>query len=638
MTTTTPMERLRGLRAVGELAAAYHRVPALLAELLDEAAPADRDALLGRAGRLLAGLDLDEVLHHHPATQMVTVAITGQSTVAGLVDPLTAELARHGLLLRPLIGDHGGWLHDLTDPRGQLLPERPDLSLCLLDAETVFAELPSPWRVEELAEAAERVLERLARLAAEHERLAPGLLVLNTLPLLRRHAGQLVDHASRARLGAVWREFNARLLRLTERHRSLVVLDLDPLTAATGPVEDARLACYAQVRYTAPVLAGYAREVGHLTRSLTGLTRKCLVLDLDNTLWDGVLGEDGPDGIAAADTLRGEAFGAFQRTVRQLASQGVLLAVSSKNDRGPVLETLRSHPDLLLREPDFAEVRADWLPKDGHLADIARQLGIGTDSLVFADDSPGERAQVRFGLPEVAVLPLDGEPALHGERLLADGWFDVLRLTEEDRARPEQYRLEGERHRLREDSGSHADFLHQLGVSVRIGPPEPHEYPRLVQLTQRTNQFNLTGLRLQPGDPAAVAEDAGRLLLAIRAADRFGSNGLVGALLGRHTPDGLLLENAWLSCRVLTRGIEQAVLAALLAESRAAGRPAVHARFTPTAKNHRAELFYPELGFTETARTEDGVLFRHDLECPPEPPPHVHVTLDLGWPTDAWAR
>ncbi|MFJ2581560.1 HAD-IIIC family phosphatase [Kitasatospora aureofaciens] len=640
---TPPLDRLRALRAGGGLAAAYHEVPGLLAELLDDADPARRTADLCRAGRLLAGADPEAVLRHHPDTPALTVAITGQSTVGELVDPLTAELARHGLLLRPLLGDFGGYLRDLTDPAGlfhpagPVHPAGPDLALCLLDAETVFAEVPTPWQPEDVAAAADRVLGRLAGLVAEYRQLSAGTLVLNTVPLLRTHSHQLVDHRSRARLGAVWREFNAGLLRLAEDHPSLVVIDLDPLVADGGPAYDARLAGYAKARLSTPLLAAYAREIGHLARALRGKTRKCLVLDLDHTLWDGVLAEDGPEGVAAAGTLRGEAFGGFQRHVRQLASQGVLLAVSSKNDEAQVLETLRDHPDLVLREPDFVRINANWSDKAGNLLDIADRLGLAPDALVFADDSPAEQAQVRHGAPGVAVLPLDDEPALHPVRLLADGWFDVPRLTDEDRDRTAQYRMEGQRSRLREGSGSLAEFLAQLGVTVEVGPPSPHEYPRLAQLTQRTNQFNLTGMRLQPAEPALLADDPERLLLAVRSADRFGPNGLVGVVLGRYTEDRLLLENVWLSCRVLTRGVEQACLAALLAHAAAEGLGAVDAYYRPTVRNHRVRDFYPALGFTELAREGDQVYYRHDLTERPDAPGHIRLDLRVDRPRPSHA-
>ncbi|MEU1364950.1 HAD-IIIC family phosphatase [Streptomyces sp. NPDC005803] len=628
---TTAMDRLREMRGRGLLEKTYDRVAAVLAQ--EEPGGGLPDA--AAAGRLLGGIDDDAVLAHHPAVPVVTVAVTGQSTVGHVLDPLRGELARHGMLLRPVVGEHGTYLRDLTDPAGELRAAGPDLTLCLLDAETLFSQVPAVWRPADVAAAAEEVLARCVAMAGA----APGTLVLNTLPLPRSYSHQLVDHRSRALLGAVWREFNARLLRLTELPSAPVVIDLDPLVAEGGPVTDPRLARYAKVQLGAELLAAYAREVGHLARALRGATRKCLVLDLDNTLWDGVLGEEGPDGIAAAGTLRGEAFGAFQRCVRQLGSQGVLLAVSSKNDQEQVERVLAGHPDLVLRAPDFVAVNANWEPKDANLADIARQLDLGTDALVFADDSAAERAQVLHGLPEVAVVPLGEEPASHVARLLADGWFDTMSLTEEDRARTGEYRARRQRRDLHAGSGSHQEFLEALDIRLDVGPARPHEFARISQLTLRTNQFNLTGGGYAESALAALAADPGRhLLLAARSADRFGDNGLTGAVLVTVAGGTWHLDNLWLSCRVLGRGIERAFLAILLSRARRLGVNAVGARYVPTVRNHRARDLYPSCGFVARDLPDreaygDGTAeFHHDLAVLPDLPGHVCVTESGGQP------
>ncbi|MQY14098.1 hypothetical protein SRB5_42590 [Streptomyces sp. RB5] len=624
---TKGLDRLRDLRAQGLLEKAYDEVPRLLAGETGE--PEVGGLELRTAGRLLAGVDPAAVLAHRPATPVITVAVTGSCTVGPVRDPLTAELARHGMLARTVTGDHGAWLRDLTDPAGALRAADPEFTLCLLDAGAVFAEVPVPWRPEDVEEAAGRLVDRLAAIAADW----PGTLVLNTLPLERRYTHQLVDHASRARLGALWRDANARLLRLVESSPRVVVIDLDPLLGGAVPVADPRLAQYAAVNLGAELLAGYAREVAHLVRSLRGRTRKCLVLDLDNTLWDGILAEDGPEGVAASGSLRGEAFHTFQRVVKQLAAQGVLLAVNSKNDAAAVREVLTGHPDLLLREDDFAAVRANWAPKDANLREIADELGLAPDACVFADDTPAERAQVRHGAPDVALVALGADPALHTTALLADGWFDTPALTDEDRARAGRYRGERRRRELRAGTGSYEEFLTGLDTRVDLGPPRAHEFPRLAQLTQRTNQFNLTGLRLREDELRAYAADpAHRLLLAARTADRFGDHGLTGALLGRyHESAGVLeLENMWLSCRVLARAIEQACLAALLAAARDDGLNAVEARWLPTPRNHRARGFYPSCGFEDvTPPNRDPAAgerrYRHDLTRLPAMPDHVRV-------------
>ncbi|MFD0329344.1 HAD-IIIC family phosphatase [Streptacidiphilus monticola] len=290
------------------------------------------------------------------------------------------------------------------------------------------------------------------------------------------------------------------------------------------------MSAYAKAHLGEELLARYAREVGHLGRALRGKAKKVLVLDLDNTLWDGVLGDDGADGIAAATTFRGEAFGTFQKLARQIGSQGVLLAVSSKNDQEPVLEVLRTHPDMVLRDTDFVRINANWNPKDANLRDIAAKLNLGVDSFVFADDSTFETGLVAAGLPEVAVVRLDEEPALHVEKLLADGWFDVRELTAEDRERASLYRVESERQDLLDSSGSYEEYLEQLQVRVQVSAVGDLDLARVAQLTLRTNQFNLTTQRLQPDEVRARIDDPEHLVLSVRSGDRFGDNGVVGAL------------------------------------------------------------------------------------------------------------
>jgi FkbH-like protein len=631
---TGPLDRLRALHAEGRLADAYDEVPGLLSELAAAGDPAGPPAPdLARAGQLLSRLDREEVLREHPGTETITVAVTGGSTLSGLTAPLTAELARHGLLGRLTEGDYGAWRRDLHDISSDVYAA--DLALCVLDAEIVFAELPHPWSVEDVQRVLSGKLSLISSLAERYVTRGAGTLVLNTVPLLRTQWRRLVDARSRARLGVIWREFNAGLLRLAAVHDRVHVVDLDPLIASSGPVNEPRLAAYAKVQFGEELLASYAREVGHLARVLRGRTKKVLVVDLDNTLWDGILGDDGADGIAAATTYRGEAFGRFQKAVGQIGAQGVLLAVCSKNDIEPVRGVLRDHPDMALRESDFVQVTANWEPKDRNLLEIAQKLNLGVDSFVFADDSPFECGLVTRSLPGVAVVRLDEEPALHIERLLADGWFDVRELTAEDRARATQYRTEVARQDLLESADSMEEYLAELGVEVSFSPVRDHEIARVSQVTLRTNQFNLTTERLQQADVRARHESADGLVLAIRSADRFGDNGLVGAVLvsGAEPAGEWHIDNMLLSCRVFARGIEQACLTALLHEARARGAGAVHARYRPTAKNHRVRDLYPSMGFAETGEDADGtVTFRHDLseENLPTPPAHVRLSADIA--------
>lgn len=588
---------------------------------------------LPRAGRLLAGLDEDRVRQAHPGLPAVRIAVTGHSTLNALLPALVAQCARHGLWTRPQLSDFDSYVFDLTDPSSELYARDPDLALCVLDARVVLDKLPSPWSVQDLADVLDAELGLLEGLVARFGATARGTLVLNTLPLPHSLTAQLVDLRSRARAGALWREANARLLLLVEEHPRLVVLDLEAVNDAVRDrptVADTRLSLYAKAHLSPETLGAYAREAGHLARMITGRLRKCLVLDLDNTVWGGVLGDDGPEGIEVADTYRGEAFRAFQRVARQIASQGVLLAAVSKNDLEPVREVLRGHPGMTLREDDFVRVVANWRPKHENLRELAADLNIGVDSFVFVDDSPYERGLVRRELPEVAVVDVDEEPALHGERLLREGWFTVRELTGEDLRRPERYRDELVRRDFLNDFDSLDDYLRELGVTVRLAAVGEREVARISQITLRTNQFNMTGRRLQPEDVRAWCADPVRLPLAVHASDRFGDNGVVGAVFLRFEGRTAVLDNFLLSCRVFSRGIEQSCLSAVLRYAKDRGAREVTGSFVPTAKNGKVADFYERSGFVALDAGPHGATFRHDLGVIADPPEHVALVEDFG--------
>jgi len=618
-----PAETLLALHRSGQLASRYPEVGHLVAQLSGPE--------LARAGRLLANLDPAEVLREHPDVPVVTVAVTGHGTLSMLAPALAVELARHGLLMRGVMTDFDSYVFELGDPDSGLYGADPDLALCVLDPTVVSDELPTPWGPDDVEEVLATKLRLLDGLASRFQVTGRGVLVLNTLPLPRRLTAQLVDHGSRARLGAVWREGNAGLLRLAERYPAVVVLDLDPLLADGLPAGDARQSTYFKAHLSGELLAGYAREIGHLARHVTGRTKKVLALDLDGTTWGGVLGDDGPEGIEVSEGYRGAAYRAFQHVAKQLGSQGVLLAVVSKNDLEPVRDVLRDHPGMTLREDDLVRVVANWRPKHDNLTELAAALNLGVDSFVFVDDNPYECGLVRHALPRVAVVPVDDEPALHVEKLLQDGWFDTRALTTEDRTRVAKYRDELVRKDFLDTFESIEDYLRELKVKVRLtAVTDPTaDAARISQLTLRTNQFNLTTVRLQPPQVHELLADSAARVLAIHAQDRFGDNGMVGAVFVRRHGDALHLDNFVLSCRVFSRGIEVACLSEVLRHARATGAVAVFGAYQQTAKNRMVESFYPRHGFEPTADDGTRRLFRHDLAEILPPPAHIDLTASL---------
>jgi FkbH-like protein len=340
-----------------------------------------------------------------------------------------------------------------------------------------------------------------------------------------------------------------------------------------------------------------ARVVG----AQRGRSRKCLVLDLDNTLWGGVVGDVGVDGLVLGEgSAGGEAFLELQRYAKQLKERGVILAVCSKNDPVIAAKAFADHPEMLLRPGDIAAFVANWNDKAANLRVIAEQLNIGLDSLVFVDDNPAERARVREALPMVAVPELPPDPGQYVRCVAAGGYFEAVSFTAEDAQRAEQYAANAQREALRGQAQSMEDFLRGLQMTVTYGPVAPVDLARATQLINKTNQFNTTGRRYAAEEVARVARDPTQIILQFRLADRLGDNGLVSVMILRPDPvDAAAMEiDTWvMSCRVFGRQLEDEAMNIAVEAALGRGARTVRARYLPTERNGVIADLYRNLGF-----------------------------------------
>jgi len=345
----------------------------------------------------------------------------------------------------------------------------------------------------------------------------------------------------------------------------------------------------------------YGDLVARVVCAQRGLSKKCLVLDLDNTLWGGVLGDDGVQGLVLGQgSAAGEAHLAVQRYAKQLRDRGVILAVCSKNDPQIAQDAFASHPEMVLKRSDLAAFVANWDDKARNLMDIARQLNIGIDTLVFLDDNPAERARIREALPGVAVPELPDDVAGYVRRLADAGYFEATSLTAEDRQRGEHYAQNAERDALRESAQSMDEFLQSLQMTLEYGPFTGLDLVRVNQLINKTNQFNPTTRRYSAEQLAALLGTPGTLSLQFRLRDRFGDNGLVSAMiLAPHAGDRQCLEiDTWvMSCRVFGRQLEHEAMNLAVEAAQRAGARELIATYASTPKNAVIRELYPQLGF-----------------------------------------
>ncbi|MER7466109.1 HAD-IIIC family phosphatase [Streptomyces sp. NPDC097981] len=597
------LRRITALRTAPESADPY------LAGRLDRL---EDPLLLSEAGRLLDGVTAAR-LSPAPARRAAPLRIAVAATfTADNVEPLLrAVLLAAGLDTEIHACPYNRLGPELTDPHSELAAFRPDATLCLVDA---AALLPGDWDPTRLDALADTVCERagtLARAAAAFAGRTGSDVLLHTVPLPRADRASVIGHRGAAALGRIWREANTVLLAAGETLDGVYTLDLESVLAdVPGPVRDERQYRFGRMAWTPRAELAYAREAAAFCRAAAGLGRKVLVLDLDDTLWGGVLGDDGPAGIELGTLYPGDCYTELQRRALALRRQGVLLAVCSKNERSLVDEVLAGHPDMVLRPDDFVAVLADWERKDVRIAALADELGLSPDAFVLADDSAFECGMVRKGLPQVGVVHLAGDPAGHALKVLDPAYFTQLGATATDAARTSLYRDRRERRRLESTHASAEDYLRDLGIRVAVAPADAFTLPRVIQLELRTNQFNLTGRTHGEAATRRLAASAAHLVLAVEVADRFGTEGVVGGVWIDRGAERWVIRNLVLSCRVLSRGVEQSVLQYVADRARAAGAALLEARFTPTGRNAPAAALYPSAGFgrADGPPGDDGTL------------------------------
>ena len=354
-------------------------------------------------------------------------------------------------------------------------------------------------------------------------------------------------------------------------------------------------------------LPEYARSLSAVIAAIHGRSKKGLVLDLDGTLWGGVVGDDGIDGIRiGADSAEGESFRRFQTYLKELAARGVFLAVCSKNEDA-IARAAFERTDMVLKLSDIGAFAASWGTKDEAIRRIAADLNVLPESLVFVDDSPAERELVRQRLPAVAVVELPSDPAGYAAALARGRYFETTYVSKEDRLRVQSRSAERERSELEQRAASYDDYLASLQMRATIQPWTPAEVGRVAQLLAKTNQFNLTGRRFGDAELAARIGNPEYVSLCLHLSDRFGDHGLVSVLLARCAEPVCELENWVMSCRVFKRGAEALLFAEAARELLSRGVRAVRGTLIPTERNGYVKDLFPSLGFSHLSTSPEGV-------------------------------
>ena len=551
---------------------------------------------------------LKRTLLEQPGLIEKKVALLSGSTIGEIKNILELFLLRQGI--KPVFyeGGYGLFFENLVFDDGSLAAFAPDLIYIHTSVRNLKL-WPNP------GDGPEQVQQKLS---AEYSRFEQAIraalgfgcpVICNNFDLpVYRVMGNREGSALEGRVHFV-RQLNQQLASLVQASSNLYLNDLAYLQALHGMDQFSSQTAWYAYKYAVSIdcIPYLCQSIANITKSLFGKNKKALALDLDNTLWGGIVGDDGPEGIVlGSESPAGMAYSEFQSYLKELSSLGVLLNVCSKNQEEAALSGLARADSVLTRE-DFICFKANWEPKSHNVAAMAKELNILPESIVFVDDNPAEREIVRQELPGVAVPEMTC-PEEYIAVLDRSGYFEVTTLSADDAKRSAMYRQNLERSQLEQSFGDYNDYLKSLDMHCQIGRFDAPHAERITQLINKTNQFNLTTRRYTAAEISALMENPDYLTLYGRLTDRFGDNGLVTAIIGHREGKVLDLELWIMSCRTFKRRLEHAMFDQLVAQAKAMGIETIIGHYYPTAKNLLVRDFYATIGFEQIAQDDEGNL------------------------------
>lgn len=548
------------------------------------------------------------------------VAFIGNFTIEPIRASMYAECFKQGINPQFYFGGYDQYSQEILNVDSALYQFDPAVTVLLLDSKTLvpelfnnFFEVASVDRfvlVEKKLKLVETLCENFLKLSKSH------LIISNFLLSEQYHMG-IYDYKIENGQKEILEKMNSKLLSYTRVNpQRFHFLDTEKVLANHGKnrCSNEKMRYLAKMIIPDKALPFLANEIMRFIRPITGQTKKCLVLDLDDTLWGGVLGEEGLEGIKLGDDAPpGNAFWEFQKAIKTLQKRGIILAINSKNDFDLVNNVFQNHPYMQLKLSDFACIRTNWQDKAQNMREIAEELNLDLSSFVYFDDNPAERFLIAQELPQVLTVDVPDDCSEFTRCLLHLDVFETLHITDEDKKRTKLYQNEGERKRLKTKITDLNSYLNALNITVEIFIWDEFAIPRIAQLTQRTNQFNLTTRRYSESDINLLAHSESSLIYYIKSGDRFGDHGIVATGIIHAKDDSWKIDTFLLSCRVIGRGIEQAFLHFICQNAIKKNIKKIIGEFLPTQKNTIAESFYSNMGFKIESSNKQKKVFSLDL-------------------------
>jgi len=543
----------------------------------------------------------------------VRLAVIGSTTLEPLAACFDVKTRLEGFHVETFVGGFNTYRQEVLDKSSDLYKIKPDVVVLSVDAWSIldkmflanFVRMSVKERKAVQKELAENVLSVTSNLESN----TSALILVNNFVVPVFTPFGIVDNKQEVGLKRFFEGTNEILAEKLEKSSRVFLVDLDNIASSFGKSRITNWNTWyrGSIPFSDDFTPILADEYIRYVIAMKGRAKKCIVLDLDNTLWGGIIGEDGIEGIKLGNTAPGIEYVEFQRSLLSLYNRGIILAICSKNNPDDALRVFREHPSQVLKEEHFAAMRINWQNKAANIAELAKEINIGLDSMVFLDDNPIERAQISQVHPEVLVVDMPKNPRLYREMIESLNVFDVLTLTSEDMARGEMYVGKRKRTELEQSATSIEDFLRTLELKVRINEVTDFDTPRVVQLIGKTNQFNLTTRRYTDAEVNTFRKSSDAAVYSMAVHDKFGDEGVVAVAIVKKKDGDWWIDSFLMSCRVIGRSVETAFLAKIVADARKANATRIIGEYIPTKKNPPASDLYKRHGFGMPSTSDDNV-------------------------------
>jgi FkbH-like protein len=558
----------------------------------------------------------------------IKVGILASFTLTGLDECLKVKCVKSSITYKSYVGPYRQYNQEFFNQSSDLYKFAPDLTFLFIDLRSFFGEnyyFPYNTSPDERKSFVENKKNELENLIQQFNINSNSKLIIANFNIPSYSPNGIIETKTEFGFHEMIEELNKFLHDISKKYNSVYVYNFNNFISKFGEqnIFDYRQFHLGDIQIALNFIPYLANDLMGYVKPFCSKNKKCIVIDLDNTLWGGIIGEDGYDGIELGHTSKGKAFVDFQKHLLSLWHQGIILCINSKNNYDDAIKVIKEHPNMILREKHFASMQINWNDKAQNLKQISSEINIATNSMVFFDDDKINQERIKQEFPEVLTIELPKDPSQYASILKELNDFNVLQRTDEDTKRGEMYAQQRERNELKQSISNLDDFLKQLNIQVKIKKSNEFLIPRISQLTLKTNQFNLTTRRYHEEKIRELTNNKNYEVGCAHVEDKFGDNGITGVYIVDKNEKYWIIDTFLLSCRIMGRGIEDAILAQILKDAKENDVEEIRAEFIPTEKNKPSENFLSDFGFKK-----EGNFWIYKLNNDIKSPNHLKVEVE----------